>query len=106
MHNVPGRLGLFAARGQRFRRLSVRDNLMAVLELRNELSKAERVAKADQLLAEFHLNHVADSLARPFQEASADGLKLPAHWPWTRRLSCSTNPLPALTQLASKTSKS
>ena len=54
-------LGYLPQEASIFRRLSVRDNLMAVLELRGELSKAERVAKADQLLAEFHLNHVADS---------------------------------------------
>ena len=70
-------LGYLPQEASVFRRLSVRDNLMAVLELRNELSKAERVAKANQLLAEFHLNHVADSPGGPFQGASADGLNCP-----------------------------
>ena len=45
-----------------FRRLSVRDNLMAVLEAM-PLSQAERNARADELLAELHISHLAKSLA-------------------------------------------
>ncbi|MFO0597340.1 MAG: LPS export ABC transporter ATP-binding protein [Myxococcaceae bacterium] len=45
-----------------FRKLTVRDNLLAVLELDPALSKSERLARADQLLAEFGLSHVAKSL--------------------------------------------
>lgn len=45
-----------------FRKLSVEDNLMAVLELRSELTKAERHAQVDQLLAEFSITHIRKSL--------------------------------------------
>src|SRR6188768_844586 len=40
-----------------FRKLSVEDNIMAVLEM-TKLSKAERHKKRDELLDEFNLHHV------------------------------------------------
>jgi lipopolysaccharide export system ATP-binding protein len=40
-----------------FRKLSVEDNIMAVLEM-TKLTKGERHAKMEQLLEEFNLNHV------------------------------------------------
>lgn len=40
-----------------FRKLSVEDNIMAVLEM-TKLSKAERLAKLESLLDEFNLHHV------------------------------------------------
>lgn len=42
-----------------FRKLSVRDNLMAVLETRNDLTDEERKAKAESLLKEFRVDSVA-----------------------------------------------
>jgi len=45
-----------------FRNLTVRQNLLAILEFQN-LSRAERMARADKLLAEFGIAHVADSPA-------------------------------------------
>ena len=45
-----------------FRKLSVSDNLMAILETMN-LSSAERKERRDQLLAEFGIAHLADSMA-------------------------------------------
>ncbi|MGL5335211.1 MAG: LPS export ABC transporter ATP-binding protein [Enterovibrio sp.] len=45
-----------------FRKLSVLDNLMAVLQTRKELSKQERIAKANELLDEFNIQHIRDSL--------------------------------------------
>jgi lipopolysaccharide export system ATP-binding protein len=44
-----------------FRKLSVEDNIMAVLETR-KLSKEERKARLEELLEEFHLNHVRKNL--------------------------------------------
>lgn len=43
-----------------FRKLSVEDNLTAVLQMTN-LTKAEQLARRDSLLDEFHLNHVRKS---------------------------------------------
>jgi len=45
-----------------FRKLSVRDNIYAILELRNDLSKAQRIQKLESLLAEFGLTHIQNSL--------------------------------------------
>lgn len=45
-----------------FRRLSVYDNLMAVLQTRKELSKEERQDKADDLLDEFNIRHIRNSM--------------------------------------------
>lgn len=45
-----------------FRKLSVKDNLMAILETRKDLSKSERREKMENLLQEFHITHIRDSL--------------------------------------------
>ncbi len=47
-----------------FRRLSVYDNLMAVLQIRKDLTEAERKARADELISEFHIEHIRDSLGQ------------------------------------------
>lgn len=45
-----------------FRKLSVKDNLMAILETRKELKHKERENKMEELLQEFHITHIKDSL--------------------------------------------
>jgi lipopolysaccharide export system ATP-binding protein len=45
-----------------FRRLTVEDNLLAVLELSRALSKKEQRARADRLIEELELSHVRRSL--------------------------------------------
>ncbi|MBT1443907.1 LPS export ABC transporter ATP-binding protein [Shewanella sp. JM162201] len=45
-----------------FRKLSVRDNIMAVLQMRSELSKQEREEQLEKLLEEFHITHIRDNL--------------------------------------------
>jgi lipopolysaccharide export system ATP-binding protein len=45
-----------------FRRMAVRSNLLAVLEAR-PLNRAQRHARADELLAELELTHLSDALA-------------------------------------------
>ncbi len=47
-----------------FRRLSVYDNLMAVLQIRKDLTDVERKARANELIAEFHIEHIRDSLGQ------------------------------------------
>ncbi|MGI9322981.1 MAG: LPS export ABC transporter ATP-binding protein [Pseudomonadales bacterium] len=44
-----------------FRKLSVRDNIMAILETRRDLSGADRRQAADSLLAEFRIEHLHDT---------------------------------------------
>ncbi len=45
-----------------FRRLSVADNLMAILQSRADLSRRQRRDRMEQLLDEFHITHIRDSL--------------------------------------------
>lgn len=45
-----------------FRKLSVRDNIMAILETRKGLSRTERKVVLEQLLEDFHITHIRDNL--------------------------------------------
>jgi len=44
-----------------FRKLSVRDNIMAVLQTRSEMNNNEREEQLEHLLEEFHITHIRDS---------------------------------------------
>lgn len=43
-----------------FRKLSVADNIMAILEIRQDLDKAGREAELERLLNELHITHIRD----------------------------------------------
>ena len=45
-----------------FRKLSVEDNILAILETRKDLSKTQRHEKLESLLNEFHIQHIRKSL--------------------------------------------
>ncbi|MBW4933846.1 LPS export ABC transporter ATP-binding protein [Marinobacter sp. F4206] len=45
-----------------FRKLTVRDNLMAILETRKGMSRADRESRLEELLEEFHITHIRDSV--------------------------------------------
>lgn len=45
-----------------FRKLNVADNIMAILELRRELTPEQREQVLDDLLREFHLQHLRDAM--------------------------------------------
>lgn len=45
-----------------FRKLSVGDNIMAILELRKDLNPVERSKKQISLLDEFHISHLKDNM--------------------------------------------
>lgn len=45
-----------------FRKLTVEDNIMAVLEVRPELTELDRVRLVESLMREFHITHVRASL--------------------------------------------
>jgi len=45
-----------------FRKLSVLDNILAILETRSDLKRSERQALAMSLLQELHVDHLCDSL--------------------------------------------
>lgn len=44
-----------------FRKLSVKDNILAILETRRDLDRAGRQARLEELLAEFHIDHIRDN---------------------------------------------
>ncbi len=45
-----------------FRKLSVADNIMAILETRKDLDREGRRGRLEQLLEEFHVTHIRDNL--------------------------------------------
>lgn len=47
-----------------FRRLTVFDNIMAILETQKSLTKDEKIAKAEALLDEFHISHIRNSMGQ------------------------------------------
>ena len=60
---MPGRgIGYLPQEASIFRKLTVYQNLMAILQTRKELSKAQREQQADSLLDEFNINHIRNSL--------------------------------------------
>lgn len=56
-------LGYLAQEPSVFRRLSVAQNLLAVLEIRPDLNAASRQATCDELLQEFGIQHLRDNAA-------------------------------------------
>ncbi|QYJ79356.1 LPS export ABC transporter ATP-binding protein [Shewanella acanthi] len=44
-----------------FRKLTVHDNIMAVLQTRKELNNEQRIEELEHLLEEFHITHIRDS---------------------------------------------
>ncbi|GIU22696.1 MULTISPECIES: LPS export ABC transporter ATP-binding protein [unclassified Shewanella] len=44
-----------------FRKLSVRDNIMAVLQTRKDINNEQREEQLEHLLEEFHITHIRDS---------------------------------------------
>ena len=42
-----------------FRKLSVEDNILAILETRKELNRKQRIQRAEELMREFHVSHLA-----------------------------------------------
>ena len=47
-----------------FRKLSVGDNILAILETRPDLNRVQRLSRRDQLLEEFNVSHLRDSLGQ------------------------------------------
>ena len=47
-----------------FRRMSVADNLLAILETRRDLNRRQRRERCDELLEEFSVSHLRDSLGQ------------------------------------------
>ena len=55
-------LGYLPQEASVFRKLSVADNIKAILETRTELTLAQRRQRLEELLEEFHITHIRNSL--------------------------------------------
>ncbi|MCZ0951279.1 MAG: LPS export ABC transporter ATP-binding protein [Rhodospirillaceae bacterium] len=55
-------LGYLPQEASVFRKLSVADNIRSILQLRNDLDRAERQRAMEELIEELHIGHVRDSL--------------------------------------------
>lgn len=55
-------IGYLAQEASVFRKLSVANNIYAILELRKDLNKEQRRDKLESLLEEFQITHIRDSL--------------------------------------------
>ncbi|PJG83176.1 LPS export ABC transporter ATP-binding protein [Caviibacterium pharyngocola] len=65
MHNRAQRgIGYLPQEASIFRRLSVYDNLMAVLEIRKDLNGRQRSERADELIEEFNIGHIRNNLGQ------------------------------------------
>ncbi|WP_455648159.1 LPS export ABC transporter ATP-binding protein [Lonepinella koalarum] len=65
MHNRAQKgIGYLPQEASIFRRLSVYDNLMAVLEIRKDLNSVQRKDRADELIDEFNIGHIRDNLGQ------------------------------------------
>ncbi|HII3684051.1 TPA: LPS export ABC transporter ATP-binding protein [Pasteurella multocida] len=65
MHNRAQRgIGYLSQEASIFRRLSVYDNLMAVLEIRKDLTPEQRRERADELINEFNIDHIRHNLGQ------------------------------------------
>lgn len=45
-----------------FRKMTVKDNILSILQLRNDLSKEQQYEKLESLLGEFHITHIRNIL--------------------------------------------
>ena len=65
LHERAGRgIGYLPQEASIFRRLSVYDNLMAVLEIRHDLNTEQRKERAEELMEEFSITHLRDSIGQ------------------------------------------
>ena len=55
-------LGYLPQEASIFRKLTVTDNILAILETRKELNQQQRLAALEELLQEFNITHIRDSL--------------------------------------------
>lgn len=55
-------LGYLPQEASVFRKLSVTENILAILETRQDLKRKDRISEANKLIEEFHISHIKDSL--------------------------------------------
>ena len=91
-------IGYLAQEASVFRKLSVEDNILGVLQL-TKLSKKEQQKKCDELIEEFHLEHVRKNRGDLLSEVKDVVRKSLVVWRPVRILSFWMSLLPELTRL-------
>ncbi|WP_227367971.1 LPS export ABC transporter ATP-binding protein [Halomonas sp. M20] len=61
-HRARAGIGYLPQEASVFRKLSVADNILAILETRKDFDKKQRHAQLEHLLEEFHIEHIRDNL--------------------------------------------
>ena len=90
-------VGYLAQEASVFRRLSVEDNIRAVLEM-TSFTKEYQTERVEALIEEFRLQKVRKSLGIQLSGGERRRMRSRAPWPSTRRSSCSTNRSPGWTR--------
>ena len=81
-----------------FRKLTVADNICAILETRSDLNRQQRQDKLESLLQEFHITHIRNSLGMALSGANVGESRLPAPSRQNPRLFYWMNPSQGLIQ--------
>ena len=90
-------LGYLPQEASVFRKLTVEDNILAILETRPELTRADRKKRLEELLEELHIRHIRDGLGiSAFGGERRRGWRLPGRSRQTRCSCCWTNPSPGV----------
>ena len=71
-----------------FRKLSVKNNILAILETRADLDKPAQLHQMESLLDDFNIQHIRESLGMSYQVVKGGGLKLLELWPAILNSSC------------------
>ncbi len=97
MHNRAKKgIGYLPQEASVFRKLSVSDNLMAILETRKELSKSDRTQLLEELLQEFHITHLRNSPGMALSGGERRRVEIAGHWPRSPASFCLMNLSPVL----------
>lgn len=91
-------LGYLAQEPSVFRKLSVKNNILAILETRKDMTRGQQAEACDALLMDFGLNHLRENLALSLSGESGAVWRSPAPWPWSRPLFSWTSRSPGLTR--------
>jgi len=91
-------LGYLPQEASVFRKLTVEENIAAVLETMPQMSAVRRQQRLEELLQEFHVSHIRKNLG---MSLSGGGSRLPARWPQSRVSCCWTSPSRASTPFRS-----